>query len=152
MKEPFEWKQKRRIVFLLSQEFLKCLSRFRLSHMRPAHPMSFISPVIVCLTYKKLMITPSCPGEGPPARIVIFHPVCSMSDAPIAARDRGSFATDLITKVSRFTSTFQSPPQFLQDWPESCRNPEDSGKLAELGRTGTEFSRIPAKLEYIFKL
>ena len=47
---------------------------------------------------------------------------------------------------------FPVPPQFLQDWPESCRNPEDSGKLAELGRTGIEFSRIPAKLEYIFKL
>ena len=46
---------------------------------------------------------------------------------------------------------FPVPPQFLQDWPESCRNPEDSAKLAELGRTGTEFSRISAKLEYIFK-
>ena len=103
MKEPFEWKQKRHIIFLLSQEFLKCLSRFCLSCMRPAHPMSFISPVIVCLTYKKLMITLSCSGEGPPARIVIFHPVYSMSNAPITARDRGSFAIDLITKVSRFT-------------------------------------------------
>ena len=39
------------------------------------------------------------------------------------------------------TSTFQSPPQFLQDWQESCRNPEDSAKLCQLGRTGTEFSR-----------
>ena len=35
---------------------------------------------------------------------------------------------------------FPVPPQFLLDWQESCRNPEDSAKLAELGRTGTEFS------------
>ena len=27
-----------------------------------------------------------------------------------------------------------------------------SGKMEELGRTGTEFSRISAKLEYIFNL
>ena len=54
---------------------------------------------------------------------------------------------------------FPVPPQFLQDWQESCRSPAgilrtlpSSAKLAELGRTGTEFSRIPAKLEYIFKL
>ena len=51
-----------------------------------------------------------------------------------------------------FVQYFPVPPQFLQDWQESCRNPEDSAKLAELGRTGTEFSRISAKLEYIFKL
>jgi len=63
----------------------------------------FISLTNFCLTYKKLMIIPSCSGEGPPARIVIFHPVCSMSDAPIAARDWGSLVIELITKVSAFT-------------------------------------------------
>jgi hypothetical protein len=63
---------------------------------------------------------------------------------------------------------FSVPPQFLQDWSESCRNPQDSAGLqakvlilvaspakscqawqssAELGRTGTELGRISAKLE-----
>ena len=55
-------------------------------------------------------------------------------------------------EVRQFRQYFPVPPQFLQDWQESCRNAEDSAKLAELGRTGTEFSRISAKLEYIFKL
>ena len=42
-------------------------------------------------------------------------------------------------------------PQFLQGWPESCRNPQNSANSAKLGRTGTEFGRISATLEYISK-
>ena len=52
-------------------------------------------------------------------------------------------------------STFQSPPNSCRTgWSPAgiLRTLPSSGKLAELGRTGTEFSRIPAKLEYIFKL
>ena len=35
------------------------------------------------LTYRYVMIAPSLLGEGPPARIVMFHPVWAMSDFPI---------------------------------------------------------------------
>ena len=51
-------------------------------------------------------------------------------------------------------STFQSPPNSCRTGQSPAgirRTLPSSAKLAELGRTGTEFSRIPAKLEYLFK-
>lgn len=58
--------------------------------------------VLAGLTYKNVMIIPLFSGEGPPARIVMFHPVWSMSDVPNVARVRGSFSIALfITEVSQ---------------------------------------------------
>ena len=51
-------------------------------------------------------------------------------------------------------STFQSPPKFMQDWPESCRilrTLPNSASTTKLSRTGTEFGRISAKLKYIME-
>jgi hypothetical protein len=37
-----------------------------------------------------ISIIPLLSGEGPPARIEIFHPVCLFSDLPMVVRVRGS--------------------------------------------------------------
>ena len=120
MKESFEQKQQRFVIFLLPQEFLKRLAVFCLSSMRPACSMSFLSLAIVHRTYKKDMIIPSCSGEGPPARIVICHPVCSMSDAPIVFRVWGSFIIELVIKVSGLPSHIFSIHSRLVSNVSSC--------------------------------
>ena len=120
MKESFERKQQRFVIFLLPQESLERLAVFCLSSMRPACSVSFLPLAIVCRTYKKVMIIPSCSGEGPPARIVICHPVCSMSDAPIVSRVRGSSIIELVIKVSGLPSHIFSIHSRLVSNVSSC--------------------------------
>src|SRR5271168_5607604 len=62
--------------------------------------------VIGGLTNKNDIILPSLSGDGPPAMIVICHPVWFIRDSPIVASVRGNLSIALLMNGEFFTSEF----------------------------------------------
>jgi len=48
------------------------------------------------MTYRYVTIAPPLAGKGPPATMLIFHPVCCMMELPHVASVRGSLSIALI--------------------------------------------------------
>ena len=94
-------------------------------------------------------------GEDRPSDVDVWgfqKPSYTFSDLKKWLNEQKSY---LAADVEEQISTFQSPPTSCRTGQSRAgilRTLKSSASLAELGRTGTEFSRIPAKLEYIFKL
>ena len=52
--------------------------------------------VHMLMSYRYVTIVPFLSGKGPPARMLMFHPVCCMRESPHVASMRGSLSIALV--------------------------------------------------------